>query len=242
MRDSPRSIRVFCRDFFFSVGFHAVSLSSPTFPNFMVSASTTGVPGRTSQDAADLYRVMQLCMEQLQQRIRISDLYFTGYSLGGWQSAFVARLDDQQKALGFRRVLMINPPVSLYKSSQVLDNMLADNMPGGLQNVPLFLDEMTARVTGLLQRSRGVDLSQDFLYDVIRGDADQRSGIEGVGRHRISSRGRKHRIYRGRDEQCRISSAPGSYSDHIDFADALFQSSHTARFPRLLRQSAVSDL
>ena len=158
----------FLQDLFFKVGFHAVSLSSPTFPNFMVRASTTGVPGRTSQDAADLYRVMQLCMQQLRKRIKVSDIYLTGYSLGGWQSAFVARLDEQQKALGFRRVLMINPPVSLYKSSQVVDNMLAENMPGGLENFQVFLDEITARVTQLLQRSRGIDLTQDFLYDAIR--------------------------------------------------------------------------
>ena len=102
----------FLQSFFYSAGFHAVSLSSPTFPNFMVTASATSVPGRTSQDAADLYRIMRLCLEQLQQRISITDLYLTGYSLGGWQSAFVARLDDQEKALRFRRVLMINPPVS----------------------------------------------------------------------------------------------------------------------------------
>ena len=158
----------FLQNLFFSVGFHAVSLSSPTFPNFMVTASTTSVPGRSSQDAADLYRAMRLCMERLRKRIRVSDVYLVGYSLGGWQSAFVARLDEQQQALGFRRVLMINPPVSLYRSSQVLDNMLADNIPGGLQNFQVFLDEMTARVTDLLQRSRGIDFSQDFLYDAIR--------------------------------------------------------------------------
>src|SRR5512132_383832 len=158
----------FLQNLFFSVGFHAVSLSSPTFPNFMVTASTTSVPGRTSQDAADLYRAMRLCMERLRKRIRISDVYLVGYSLGGWQSAFVARLDEQQQDLGFRRVLMINPPVSLYRSSQVLDNMLAENIPGGLQNFQVFLDEMTARVTELLQRSRGIDFSPDFLYDAIR--------------------------------------------------------------------------
>jgi predicted alpha/beta-fold hydrolase len=158
----------FLQTLFFSVGFHAVSLSSPTFPNFMVSASTTSVPGRTSQDAADLYRAMQLCMERLRKRIRVSDIYLVGYSLGGWQSAFVARLDEQQQALGFHKVLMINPPVSLYRSSQVLDKMLVDNIPGGLQNLQVFLDEMTARVTKLLQRSKGIDFTQDFLYDTIR--------------------------------------------------------------------------
>ena len=103
--------------------------------------------------------------------MRVSDIYLVGYSLGGWQSAFVARLDEQQQALGFRlgfrRVLMINPPVSLYRSSKVLDKMLLDNIPGGLENFEVFLDEMTARVTEIIQRSRGLDTSQDFLYDTI---------------------------------------------------------------------------
>ena len=157
----------FLQNLFFSVGFHAVSLSSPTFPNFMVAGSTTSVPGRGSQDAADLYRAMRLCMERLRQSMRVSDIYLVGYSLGGWQSAFVARLDEQQQALGFRRVLMINPPVSLYRSSKVLDKMLVDNIPGGLENFQVFLDEMTTRVTEVVQRSKGLDFSQDFLYDTI---------------------------------------------------------------------------
>ena len=144
----------------------------------MVAGSTTSVPGRGSQDAADLYRAMRLCMERLRRSMRVSDIYLVGYSLGGWQSAFVARLDEQQqalgfralgfRALGFRRVLMINPPVSLYRSSKVLDKMLLDNIPGGLENFEVFLDEMTARVTEIVQRSRGLDFTQDFLYDTIR--------------------------------------------------------------------------
>jgi predicted alpha/beta-fold hydrolase len=154
----------FLQNLFYNVGFHAVSISSPTFPNFMVTASTTSVPGRTSQDAADLYRAMQFCFAELQKRVRVGDVYLAGYSLGGWQSAFVARLDDQRQALGFRRVLMINPPVSLYRSSMVLDRMLTDNLPGGIDNLELFLNQMMSRLSEVFRRSQGVEFSEEFLY------------------------------------------------------------------------------
>ncbi len=42
---------------FYKAGFHVISLPSPTHSNFIVSASSTGVPGRVEDDAADLYRV-----------------------------------------------------------------------------------------------------------------------------------------------------------------------------------------
>ena len=44
---------------FYHAGFHVVSLSSPTYANFIVAASTTGVPGHAYKDAEDLYRVME---------------------------------------------------------------------------------------------------------------------------------------------------------------------------------------
>ena len=39
---------------FYQAGFHVISLPSPTHSNFIVSASSTGVPGRIGDDAADL--------------------------------------------------------------------------------------------------------------------------------------------------------------------------------------------
>lgn len=45
---------------FFQAGFHVLSLSSPTHPDFIVSASRTGIPGHLLEDSQDLYRVMRL--------------------------------------------------------------------------------------------------------------------------------------------------------------------------------------
>ena len=38
---------------FYQAGFHVVALSSPTHPNFIVSASGTSVPGHAVRDAED---------------------------------------------------------------------------------------------------------------------------------------------------------------------------------------------
>ena len=141
-----------------------MSLSSPTYPNFMVTASTTGVPGRTSQDAADLYRAMQRVLREVSGRVDVADVYLAGYSLGGWQSAFVAARDRDEQAIGLRKVLLINPPVSLYRSSAVLDRLLIDNLPGGIDNLDAFIDQVLAKLTPLYQRSQAVDFEQDFLY------------------------------------------------------------------------------
>jgi pimeloyl-ACP methyl ester carboxylesterase len=154
----------FLQKLFHTAGFHAISISSPTYPNFIATASTTRVPGRTSQDAADLYRAMRLARQKLGKRVGITEVSLAGYSLGAWQSAFVASLDDQQQALDFRKVLLINPPVSLYRSSRVLDGMLTSNLPGGIENVDIFLNQMLHKFTQVYQRSGSVDFTQDFLY------------------------------------------------------------------------------
>ncbi|MBK8174077.1 MAG: alpha/beta fold hydrolase [Rhodospirillales bacterium] len=157
-------ISTFLQKVFYVAGFHVVSLASPTYPNFIVTASSTSVPGRTGQDAEDLHRVMRVILAELKHTIAITDVSLSGYSLGAWDSAFVAELDDHIGAFGFRKVLLINPPVSLYRSSRVLDAMLENNLPGGIEHLDAFLNHVLARFTAVYQRAESVDLSQDFLY------------------------------------------------------------------------------
>lgn len=155
----------FLQKVFWASGYHVVSLSSPTFPNFMVTASTTGVPGRTSQDAEDLYAAMQAVLADLRDRITVTDVSMLGYSLGGWQSAFVAEIDDRKGAIGLRRVLLINPPVSLYRSSRILDDML-EKLPGGIDGADAFIDRVLQRFSEVYQSTGGIDLGGDALYRV----------------------------------------------------------------------------
>lgn len=147
----------------FQGGYHVISLSSPTFPDFIITASETGVPGRAEDDARDLYRVMQLAYEQVEDRIEVERFHLTGYSLGAWDAAFVAHLDAQEQVFGFDKILLINPPVSLYNSAKILDDMLDDNIPGGAENISTFVSKVVGAIAELYGESSDVNFTGDFL-------------------------------------------------------------------------------
>lgn len=152
---------------FFKAGFHVISLPSPTHPNFIVTASETQVPGLLADDARDLYRVMQGAYAQIAHTIRVSEFYVTGYSLGGAQAAFVAKLDEEVGTFNFKKVLMINPPVSLYNSVEILDSLI-EAIPGGLDNFNTFFDSLFERFAEIYREEDFLDLTDDFLYFAYR--------------------------------------------------------------------------
>ena len=150
---------------FYQAGFHVVSLSSPTHPNFIVSASKTSVPGHAVRDAEDLYRVMEwIWVNDLKFRaIEVTDFYVTGYSLGGFNTAFVTQLDEQRQVFNFRKALLINPPVKLYNSVSLLDRM-TENIPGGVDNFNLFFEKLVDAFSQVFKRTESLDFGDDFLY------------------------------------------------------------------------------
>ena len=150
---------------FYKAGFHVVSLSSPTYPNFVSSASSTGVVGHAQKDAEDLYRVMEMIWERLDDKIEATSFNLTGYSLGAFNSAFVAKLDEDRKSFNFRRVLLINPPVSLYNSISLLDRM-TENIPGGEDNFNVFFDRLVAGFSKVYKEQD--EIGGDFLYEAYK--------------------------------------------------------------------------
>ena len=149
---------------FFQAGFHVIALSSPTHPNFIVSASSTGVPGHLVTDSRDLYHVMDLAWQQVQDRIEVSDFYLTGYSLGAAQAAFLSKLDEDQQLFNFRKVLLINPPLSLYTSTNILDDMFAKNLGDDPEAIQRFLDRMFGAFSEVYRKGDFVSFTGDFLY------------------------------------------------------------------------------
>lgn len=152
---------------FYAAGFHVVSLSSPTLPNFIVSASKTGVAGHAVHDAEDLYHVMELIWGKFKDDIEVTDFYVTGYSLGGFNTAFVTWLDEQRKVFNFKRALLINPPVKLYNSISMLDRML-ENIPGGADNFAAFYNKMVQAFSKVYSRADRLEFGEDFLYAVFQ--------------------------------------------------------------------------
>jgi hypothetical protein len=164
--DSPKN-RGMARAFY-KAGFHVAAISSSTHPNFIISASSSGFPGHFEDDAEDIYRVMELMMQEMGDRIEVTDYYVAGYSLGGAQAAFVSKLDEQRRAFNFKRVLMINPPVSLFNSVNILDEMLEENLPGGMDNFDAFVDRLMNAFTEVYTTVDHVEFNDEFLYTVYR--------------------------------------------------------------------------
>ncbi len=152
---------------FYQAGFHVVSISSPTYTNFLVAASKTGVPGHPVHDAEDIYRVMEKIHAELKDDIDITGFNLTGYSLGAFNAAFVAKLDAERQSFNFDHVLLINSPVSLYNSISLLDRMV-ENIPGGPDNFDLFFKDLVEGFTKVYKRGSD-DIGDDFLYAAYKG-------------------------------------------------------------------------
>jgi hypothetical protein len=173
---------------FYQAGFHVVSISSPTYMNFIVAASESGVPGHAFQDAEDIYRVMERIWDRLKKKIEVTDFYVTGYSLGGFNTAFVTYLDETKKTFNFRKALLINPPVRLYSSISLLDRML-ENIPGGVDNFPLFYNRLVEEIGRVYKYADRVDIGEDFLYqafEAVDPDNEELAALIGTS-FRISS-------------------------------------------------------
>jgi hypothetical protein len=174
----------------YHAGFHVIALPSPTFPNFIIDASTSHVPGNLPDDAVDLYRVMEQIWDQSRGRIEVSHFLLAGYSLGGTEAAFVAKLDDERRVFDFRKVLLLNPAVSLYNSVARIEGLLA-GIPGGPRRVGAFFNQMMAKSTDYYRKGDFVGVDDDFLYSAYQAqllDRNEAGGIIAVS-FRISSAG-----------------------------------------------------
>jgi len=149
---------------FFKAGFHVISLTSPTHPNFIVSASSTMVPGHIVNDSKDLYHVMELVWEKVKDSIDVSEFFLTGYSLGAAQAAFVSKIDEDNQSFDFKKVYMINPPVNLYNSVYILDHMLKDT----IEDINSFWTKMTSKFAEKYVEADFIEFNNEFLYDIYK--------------------------------------------------------------------------
>jgi predicted alpha/beta-fold hydrolase len=242
---------------FYKAGFHVVSLSSPTYPNFIVAASATSVPGHAYKDAEDLYRVMERIWDTLKDRIQVTDFYVTGYSLGGFNTAFVTLLDEQRQVFKFKKALLINPPVRLYSSISLLDRML-ENIPGGVDNFAQFYNKLVKQVGRVYQRSQSVEFDNEFLYkafDAINPDNEELAALIGVS-FRISSANlvftsdlmTNYGFVKPKNVFFTRNSSPGDYgkvSMRIGFTDyfhAYFYPYYKAKDPSLTREKLADEM
>jgi pimeloyl-ACP methyl ester carboxylesterase len=165
----------------YGAGYHVLTMPSPTSPEFIVSASSTGVAGDLMRDGKDLYAAMQEIIAHLPRKIRITDIDLVGYSLGGANAAIVKSIDAAEHRLKIHRVVMINPPVSLFSSVGRLDRLFAATIGAGDQGVELLYRRLYAQIANLYRASDRLELDENFLLSAgaasLRTDADFSAAI-----------------------------------------------------------------
>jgi len=164
---------------FYQAGFHVITLPSPSNANFIISASQGLVPGDLTEDSADLYRAMEVAWKEVQGDIEVSSFHLCGYSLGASQAAFVAKLDEERRVFNFRKVLMINPPVSLYSSASRIEDLLKD-IPGGAKKQGIFFNRMLSKFSEFYRYGNFVAINDEFLYSIYREGLFSREETAGL--------------------------------------------------------------
>lgn len=154
---------------FYQQGYHVISLSSPTFANFIVNSNNTKyMPGNLAHDAKELYDVMELVWQQVQDedQVEASSFAITGYSLGGAHSAFVSLLDEERKVFNFEKVLLINPPVSLYHSVSILDQYF--DLRSNRHAAIAMFDEIFKRFSDGYSAQESSNFDQDSIFSLFK--------------------------------------------------------------------------
>lgn len=147
----------------YGAGYHVLTMPSPTFPGFIVSTSSTGVAGDLMQDGHDLYQAMQQILAHLPHKVRITDIDVLGYSLGGANAAVVKSIDAGEGKLKIHRVVMINPPVSLFSAVGRLDGLFVASIGPGEGAVELLYRRLYAQIANLYRASDRLELDQNFI-------------------------------------------------------------------------------
>jgi predicted alpha/beta-fold hydrolase len=165
----------------YGAGYHVLTIPSPTFPGFIVSASSTGVAGDLLQDSRDLYAALQEIIAHLPRKMQFTDVDILGYSLGGANAAVVKSIDATEGKLKIHRAVMINPPVSLLTSVTRLDKLFSINIGSGDDGVERLYRRLYTRLANLYRNSDKVGIDDDDLLaaaaTVLKTDADFSAAI-----------------------------------------------------------------
>ena len=179
--DGNAANMVILRAALYGAGYHVLSLPSPTFPRFIASASSTGVAGDLMQDARDLYAAAQEILRHLPPKVRITDIDVVGYSLGGANAAVMKSLDSTEHHLKIRRVVMINPPVSLFASMDRLDRLFVQSIGTGEEGIDGLYRQLYMRLANFYRATDAIHIDSTELLaaaaSVLRTDADFSAAI-----------------------------------------------------------------
>ncbi len=125
------------------------------------------VPGEQRRDAEDIYAVMQKIWAEIGPKMQVTSFNLTGYSLGGTNAAFVAKLDEDRQVFNFKKVLLLNPSVHLYNSISKLDRFI-ENIPGGVDNFNRMFNGIVKQLGAVYNKSTTVSFSPDLVFEAFK--------------------------------------------------------------------------
>jgi predicted alpha/beta-fold hydrolase len=174
--DGNNSNMSMLRGALYGAGYHVLTMPSPTFPRFIVSASSTGVAGDLMQDSRDLYSAMQQIIAHLPHRVQITEVDILGYSLGGANAAVVKSIDAAEGHLQIHRAVMINAPVSLFSSIARLDNLFALSIGSSDAGIERLYRMLYARLANVYRTSEQIAIGDSDVLaaatTVLRTDSE----------------------------------------------------------------------
>jgi hypothetical protein len=165
----------------YGAGYHVLTVPSPTFPGFIVSASSTGVAGDLMQDGHDMYRALQEIVGHLPKKVHITDIDILGYSLGGANAAVIKSIDAAEGKLKIHRAVMINPPVSLFASIGRIDKLFEQSIGTNEADIERLYRRLYAQLANLYRASDRIEIDESFLLGaaatILKSDAEFSAAI-----------------------------------------------------------------
>lgn len=154
----------------YAQGYHVITISSPTFSNYIINAAMSDdMIGDLEKDAKNLYRSMQEMYAQVQKEddVQATSFSLTGYSLGGAHSAFVSKLDETEKKFNFEKVVMVNPPVSLYNSVNILDSYI--DFENNRAAIQALSNDIIDRFSKGYAKQESSEFTEESIYKLFAG-------------------------------------------------------------------------
>jgi len=151
----------------YEAGYHVIAVSSPFHANFLTAVSSTKLPGLLPEDSLDLYHTLEKAYDLVKNKIKVTDFYVVGYSMGATDAAFLSYIDEEQEKFRFKRVYMINPAVDLYDSAVILDGYLGSG-PEAAVRIKLMVEKIKEIAPALLSSEYRTSFSEDDLYALFK--------------------------------------------------------------------------
>ncbi|MDR2878943.1 MAG: alpha/beta hydrolase [Fusobacteriales bacterium] len=123
-------------------GYNVITVSSTSTLPFIVSQGRNNYSGYLKDDVKDVYNILQGIISKYSGTMKVSDIYVTGYSLGGFQSLLLHEYDSEQKKIGIKKSLLLNSPVDIFKASRILDGYLVKNGIYDAEGIEKYFDSI----------------------------------------------------------------------------------------------------